>query len=217
MTADDPEPGYAERAEAHTLDAALTLAPAQGWTWPMTYAAAKIAGLSAGEAELLLPHGPRDLAALLSRRHDRAALAALADVDPASLKIRGRIRRAAEARLRAAAADAPAVRRWQGFLALPFNAPLGLRLAWESADALWRWAGDRSTDENHYSKRAILAEILITSLAIWLRQGEDAALAALDRRIEAVMAFERFKARVGKGGLGQLVAETLGRLRYARP
>jgi len=213
----DPEPGYAEHAEARTLDAALALAPDQGWTWPMTYAAGQAAGLSAGETELLLPHGPRDLAALLSRRHDRMALAALADVDPASLKIRERIRRAVEARLRAAAVDTPAVTRWQGFLALPTNAPLGLRLAWESADALWRWAGDRATDANHYSKRAILAEILITSLAIWLRQGKDAALAALDRRIEAVMAFERFKARVGKGGLGQLVAETFGRLRYARP
>ena len=38
--------------------------------------------------------------------------------------------------------------------------PLGLRLAWESADALWRWAGDTATDENHYSKRVLLAGIL---------------------------------------------------------
>jgi chemotaxis protein methyltransferase CheR len=53
--------------------------------------------------------------------------------------------------------DDAAVRRWAGFLALPFNLPLALRLLWESADALWRWAGDTATDENHYSKRAILS------------------------------------------------------------
>ena len=37
-------------------------------------AAGKAAGLSAAETELLLPRGPADLAALLSRRHDTLAL-----------------------------------------------------------------------------------------------------------------------------------------------
>jgi ubiquinone biosynthesis protein COQ9 len=211
MTAAQPD--YAERAEARALDAALDLAPDQGWTWPMTYAAGKRAGLSAGEVELLLPHGPRDLAALFSRRHDRAAMARLADLDPASLKVPERIRAAARARLEAAMTDAEAVRRWMGFLALPGNVALALRLAWESADGLWRWAGDRSTDENYYSKRAILAEILASTLAVRLADGEAAGLAHLDRRIEAVMAFERFKARL-KGGAGQALASALGRLRY---
>src|SRR5215472_11161086 len=83
---------WAERAEARVLAAALTLAPAQGWTWRMTKAAGVAAGLSLGETELLLPNGPRDLAALQSRACDASALAALAEVDPASLKVRERIR-----------------------------------------------------------------------------------------------------------------------------
>ena len=37
-----------------------------------------------------------------------------------------------------------------------------LKLAWESADHLWRWAGDEATDWNHYSKRTILSGILTT-------------------------------------------------------
>jgi ubiquinone biosynthesis protein COQ9 len=205
---------YAADAEARLLDAALRLAPEQGWTWAMTYQAAKAAGFTAGEAELLLPHGPRDLAALWSRRCDAAAMTALAGVDPMGLKVRERIRLAVRARLEAAVAQAPATRRWVGYLALPTNAPLGLRLAWQSADGLWRWAGDTSTDENHYSKRAILAEILVSSLALWLADGENAALAHLDGRIEAVMAFERFKARVKLGGVGRGLASVLGRVRY---
>jgi ubiquinone biosynthesis protein COQ9 len=210
----DADTDFAAGAEARMLDQALRLAPAQGWTWAMTYAAAGAAGFSAGEAELLLPQGPRDLAALWSRRCDAAAMTALAEIDPASLKVRERIRRAVRARLEAAMAEAPATRRWAGFLALPTNAMLGLRLAWESADGLWRWAGDRSTDENHYSKRAILAEILISGLAVWLADGENAALAHLDGRIEAVMAFERFKGRVKGGEVGQRLASALGRARY---
>ena len=208
------ETDFAAEAEARVLDEALRLAPDQGWTWAMTYAAARAAGLSAGEAELLLPRGPKDLAALWSRRCDAAAMAALAGVDPAALKVRERIRQAVRAWLEAAMGPAPATRRWAGFLALPTHAVLGLRLAWESADGLWRWAGDTSTDENHYTKRAILAEILMSGLAVWLAAGENAALAHLDGRIEAVMAFERFKARVKLDDVGRAVAGVLGRVRY---
>ena len=206
--------GWAERAEARMLAEALRLAPEHGWTWRMTKAAGAASGLGLGETELLLPNGPRDLAALLSRACDAAALAALAETDPASLKVRERIRRGVLAWLAVAMRNEAAMRRWCGFLALPTHAPLGLRLAWESADALWRWAGDRATDENHYTKRALLAGILIGTLAVRLAGGQPAAETHLDRRIEAVMAFERLKGRVGRFRLGQQAAEALGRARY---
>ena len=180
----------------------------------MMAAAAKDCGLSAAEASLLLPEGPRDLAALLARRHDALALEALADRDPATLKIRERIRAAVLARVEAAMGDAPAIRRWMGFLALPSHAALGLRLLWASADGLWRWAGDTATDENHYSKRTLLAEILLTTLAIRLASGPEAAERHLDGRIAAVMAFERWKGGLKVGDLGTRLAERLGRLRY---
>jgi ubiquinone biosynthesis protein COQ9 len=205
---------WAAEAEARVLAEALKLAPDQGWTWAMTKAAGEAAGFSLGETELLLPGGPRDLAALNSRACDAAAMAALDGTDPKSLKIRERIRRGASARIGAAMASEAATRRWAGFLALPGNAALGLRLVWESADLIWNWAGDTATDENHYSKRALLAGILTSTLLVRLSQGEAAAAASLDRRIEAVMAFERFKGLIGKLQLGQRAAGAIGRLRY---
>jgi ubiquinone biosynthesis protein COQ9 len=205
---------WAAEAEARVLAEALQLAPAQGWTWAMTKAAGAAAGFSLGETELLLPGGPRDLAALYSRTCDAAAMAARGDVDPKSLKVRELIRRGAMARIDAAMAAEAATRRCAGFLALPSNAALGLRLVWESADTIWIWAGDDATDENHYSKRALLAGILTATLLVRLTQGEAAAAATLDRRIEAVMAFERFKARIGKLKLGEWTAGAVGRLRY---
>jgi len=211
----DAETGdWAAETEARVLTEALTLAPSQGWTWRMAYAAGAAAGLSAGETELLLPGGPRDLAALFSRACDAAAMAVLADIDPGSLKIRQRIRQGALARLGAAMAHEAAARRCAGFLALPANAALGLRLVWESADAIWRWAGDRSTDENHYSKRGLLAGILASTLLMRLTAGEAAAQTHLDRRIEAVMTFERLKARFGRVHVGAWTAGALSRLRY---
>ena len=188
----DAPDAWADEAEQQILTAALRHAPVQGWSGRMLAAALGDAGFTAAEGELLLPYGPRDLAALLARRHDAQAMAALAAIDPQALKVRERIRRAVLARTEAAAAEAPAIRNWAGFLSLPGNLPLALRLVWASADQLWRWAGDTATDENHYSKRAILAEILVTTLAIQLSAGANAAAAHLDGRIEAVMAFEKW-------------------------
>lgn len=205
---------WAARTEAQVLDEALNIAPRLGWTWAMTYAAGRAAGLSRPETELLLPKGPADLAALLSRRLDEAALQRLEGVDPAALKIRQRIRSAVEARLDAAAAHEPAVRRWAGWCALPLNLPLGMRLLWESADVLWRWAGDVATDENHYSKRAILSGILCGALAIRLSSGHADAMTFVDARIENVMAYEKWKAGLKPGDLLKDVASALGRMRY---
>jgi ubiquinone biosynthesis protein COQ9 len=209
-------PDWAEATEQLLLDAALKIAPHEGWTSRLAALAGKACGLSPGETELLLPQGPADLAALLSRRHDAQAIEALAAVEPKTLKIRERIARAVEARLTVAVADEAAVRRWTGFLALPPHMALGARLAWESANVLWRWAGDTATDENHYSKRALLAGILTGALAIRLSSGAEAALAFTDRRIANVMAFEKWKAttRFKPSRMMDSVAMALGRMRY---
>ncbi|UTP40031.1 COQ9 family protein [Phenylobacterium sp. LH3H17] len=204
--------GWAETTEQQVLDAALTRVTTGGFTWPTVRAAGQACGLSAAETELLLPNGPADLAALLARRHDSTALAALPD--PAGLKIRARIRAAVEARLDAAAQDEAAVRRWAGYLSLPLHLPLAARLLWDSADKLWRWAGDTATDENHYSKRAILAGILASALAIRLSGGKEEAMSFVDARIENVMAFETWKAGLKTGDLLKDLAGALAKLRY---
>lgn len=200
--------------EQRVLDEAVRLAPRLGWSGRMAAEAAKAAGLDAGEAGLLLPNGPRDLAALLSRRHDARAMGALCAVDPAALKIRERIAAATEARIEAAVADEAAVRRWAGFLSLPPNAPLAVRLVWETADGIWRWAGDTATDENHYTKRAILSGILVSTLAVRLSESPGAARRFLDRRIENVMAYERLKRRFAPGDAARELVAALARVRY---
>ncbi|MGZ8362305.1 MAG: COQ9 family protein [Caulobacteraceae bacterium] len=207
---------WAKTTEQAILDAALPLIADLGWNRVAVKRAAAAVGLTPAEAELLLPHGAQDLAALLSRRHDAAMLAALGQIDASSLKVRERISRGVEARIAAALTDEVAVRRLSGFFALPGNIGLGARLNWETADHIWRWAGDTSTDENHYSKRAILSGLLASTLAVRLASGEAAAALHLARGIEAVMAYEKFKARFkGKDWAGK-TAEALGKMRYGR-
>ena len=144
-----PAGDWADEMEQAVLDAAIARAPALGWNARLARAACADRGLSVGDEEMLLPNGARDLAALLSRRHDDRALAALSQVEAGSLKMRERIARAVSERLEAGAADLEASRKCAAFLALPVNADLGLKLAWESADHLWVWAGDTATDWNH--------------------------------------------------------------------
>jgi ubiquinone biosynthesis protein COQ9 len=205
---------WASETEGRLLTAALDHAEMLGWTSRLVAAAARDIGLTPAEAGLLLPEGPRDLAALLARRDDASALGALAAVDPSTLKIRERVRAGVLARTEAAVSHEGATRRWMGFLALPTHAALGLRLLWGSADALWRWAGDTATDENHYTKRVLLAEILLSTLAIRMTADEAAAGAHLDRRIDGVMTFERWKSRFKPAVAAASAATALGRLRY---
>jgi ubiquinone biosynthesis protein COQ9 len=156
-------PDWADLTEQAILDRALILAASMGWSDQLVNLAGKKAGLSLAETNLLLPHGAADLAALLSKRHDGEALFRLNQQNPSALKIRGRIEAGIMTRLAIAAKEGQAAHAWAGYLALPHHLPLALRLVWDSADMIWRWAGDTATDENHYSKRALVGGILMAS------------------------------------------------------
>lgn len=208
--------GWADAAEQRVLDEALRLAPRLGWNAGLVSRALTAAGLGEADGQLLLPEGPRDLAALLSRRHDAVALAKLRTLDLATLKIRQRIREGVVARLDAAAENADVLRPLAAFLAFPTNLPLALRLTWDSADSIWRWAGDTATDENHYSKRAILSGILVSTLAVDRASGRASALSHLDARIDDVMAFEKWKAGLKPMDLASEMVGALARLRYGK-
>jgi ubiquinone biosynthesis protein COQ9 len=209
-----PALDWADRMEQTVLDAAIQRAPRFGWNSRVVRAACEAEGLSRGDEELLLPNGPRDLAALLSRRHDAMALEALKATPPETLKIRERIAKGVSARIEAGTAHLEATKRCAAFLALPTNADLGLSLAWESADVIWRWAGDTATDWNHYSKRAILSGILIPALTMRLFDGPEAAEAFVAARIENVMTFEKWKAGKDFEAPLRRVTDVLAKLRY---
>jgi ubiquinone biosynthesis protein COQ9 len=210
-------PDWADRTEQALLDAALARIPAHAhWDQKLVDLAAADVGLTPAMASLLLPSGPKDLAALLSQRHDERTLVQLRVRDATGLKIREKITLAVATRIDVAMGDETAVRRSLGFLALPAQAPLSGRLMWSAADRIWRWAGDAAADFNHYSKRAILSTVLASTLAVRLSAGEDAARRHLDARIDGVMAFEKLKSRIKfdpEGALSRL-AGVLGRRRY---
>ena len=215
MSASKPKQDWADWAEQRLLDAAILRSPDLGFSPALLKATGEACDLSEGDVGLLLPNGSADLVALLSRRHDEKTMETLAGLDVSqAAKIRRKIFEGVSARLEAAAADLEASKRAAGFLTLPQNLGLAGRLTWESADRIWRWAGDTATDENHYSKRAILSGILAPALTMRLFDGREPAEAFVAARIDNVMAFEKWKAGIKVSEPLKAAAEALAKMRY---
>jgi ubiquinone biosynthesis protein COQ9 len=135
----------------------------------------------------------------------------------ADLPVHKRIRRLLRFRLEAIAGQEESLRRALAIMAMPQNAPRALRLGWQSADAMWRLAGDTAADYNHYTKRAILAGVYAATLAVFVDDrspGKAETLAFLDRRLAGIGRFEKVKAQLTSGGEHFSLARFLGRLRY---
>ena len=101
---------------------------------------------------------------------------------------------------------------------MPQNLAAAARLAWRSADVMWRAAGDTATDYNHYTKRAILAGVYGATVQVFLDDESDGfaeTRAFLARRIEGIMRFEKTKAGVlARFEHRPSLSRFIGRLRY---
>lgn len=187
-----------------------------GWSAAAVEAAALAHGVDPAVAKLALPTTAVGLIDLYGEGVDAALTVRLPPETLAVMKIRGRIRALVWERLRIQQPAKEAIRRALAVLAMPQNLAAAARLSWRSADVMWRLAGDTATDYNHYSKRAILSAVYGSTLLAWLQdETEDSAdtAAFLDRRIDEVMRFEKWKAGLG-GRERPSLTRFLGRLRY---
>lgn len=217
MTDETPPFELAAAREA-ILAAALELAPFEGFTVPMLRRAAAEAGVARSRQLLAFPKGIADLLAYWSERADEEARARIAALDLPALRVRDRIASAVRIRIEVLAPHKDAARMAVRLLALPFHAPLALRLLARSLDMIWRSTGDTSTDFNYYSKRAILSGVFTSTLLCWLEDRSEGAAdswAFLGRRIENVMGIEKAKAGLRKAAAGlPSPLGLLARLRY---
>ncbi len=181
------------------LDAALTHALFDGWS-PATIDAARAdLGLSAEAVRQMFPKGARDLALAYHKRLDAQMVEALRGEDLGEMRFRDRITHAV--RLRLEIADKELVRRGMSLFALPQHGLTGARALWDTADEIWTVLGDTSRDINWYTKRSTLSAVISSTALYWLgdeSEGNAASWAFLDRRIENVMQFEKFKAGAKK-------------------
>lgn len=187
-----------------------------GWTRAAVDSAASRLGIDPAQARLAFPKDRAEMIEAYVQGVDREMGERLPPEKLQGMKIREKIRALVWTRLEIMAPAREAVRRALAILAMPQNVPLALRIGWHSADLMWRLAGDASTDYNHYTKRMTLGAVYGSTLLAWLDddgEGWSESAAFLDRRIENVMEFERWKA----GWRAQehfSVSRFFGRLRY---
>ncbi|KAF0294896.1 Ubiquinone biosynthesis protein COQ9, mitochondrial [Amphibalanus amphitrite] len=188
-----PPPGAESELRSRVLEAAMTMVPEMGWSTEALAAGAESLGLP-DVAHGLFPRGGAELVDhFYTECNARVAeemaekRAAEQDADPSSrLGTQAFIRWAVERRLRLVT---PYLDRWPealGLLTLPANVPTALTNFGALLDDIWYHAGDRSSDFNWYTKRAILAAVYkSTELRLLTDTSEDYAetWAFLDRRL----------------------------------
>lgn len=199
-TADTTALDY-EAARQAILEAALVHVPFDGWTQGVLQQAARDAGFDKVTALRVFPGGPIEAITYWSHLADRRMLEDLEKHDLAAMKVRERIATAIRVRLGRAAPHREALSRALGMLALPLYAGRGTALLWRTVDAIWYAAGDKATDFNYYTKRALLAGVYSATLLHWLDDkspGFADSWAFLDRRIADVMRVPKTLGEIGK-------------------
>lgn len=190
-----------------------------GWRPQAVAMAAAEQGVDADIAALAFADGAIDMIDAWFASIDARMIEALPTDELAALSIRKKIAALVEARLALLAPDREALRRAIAILALPTNALRAAKLGWRAADVMWRAAGDTTTDLAHYSKRTTLTALYTATLLVFVDDDSEEhadSRAFLARRIDNVMQFEKFKAKVkGAGGGERLsLSRFIGRLRY---
>jgi len=202
----EPKQKTATRAKAMTdqemrervLAKALPHAAFDGFTDKVLQKAGEEAGATKVDLARLFEGGPVGLVEFYSTHTDAEMENRLAAMDLKTMKIRERIATAVKTRFAILKPHKEAARRAAALLSLPMHAALGARLVYHTVDAMWRAAGDTSTDFNFYTKRGILAGVYGTTAMRWFNdtsEDEKPTEEFLAARIENVMQFEKFKAK----------------------
>jgi ubiquinone biosynthesis protein COQ9 len=176
------------------LAEALPEIPVTGVSDATLAAAAEKSGISRRELQDAFPQGPVNLVEAFSHWADRRMAEILAS--QGEQRMRDRIASAVRARIEVLGPHKEATRRVMAFLAQPQHAALAAKLMMTSVDAMWRAAGDRSSDFSYYTKRATLGAVYGATFAYWLSdssEGHQATWIFLGHRIDNVMSIEKFK------------------------
>ena len=197
------------------LSAALPHVDFDGWAETVFEMAIADSGVESGAARLACPRGILDLARYFHDRGDAELLTLMQALDHTEMRYRDRVARAIWERLMIADRHKEAARRAAALFSLPIHAGEATRATWATADTIWTALGDNSRDYNWYTKRMTLSAVWSACLLYWLgdeSEGYADTREFIDRRIENIMQFERFKAKARENRLVKAFLDGPGRV-----
>jgi ubiquinone biosynthesis protein COQ9 len=184
-----------QKIRDNILEAALPELSYNGWQWDLILRSTEQAGYTSDMAVAVFPSQLSDVLDHFSDWADRGMMASLSGINPQDHKIRERVAQAVFARLQFLQPHRGAVKGALAYWAVPLRGIQGGRVVWRTANRIWLWAGDTSTDYNRYTKRSLLTGVIGATTLAWLNDDSDDLAAThefLMRRIENVMKLGQF-------------------------
>jgi ubiquinone biosynthesis protein COQ9 len=180
----------------------------EGWSDKALKAAMSDSGVKEELVKKFFPRGVLDVAIAFHQQGDKKMIGMVKKTNLVDLRLREKIAFAVKCRLQAIDGQKEIIRRGVSFFALPPNFLEGSKLIWNTSDSIWNLLGDTSDDYNFYTKRASLSGVYGAVILFWLGDESDnneETWDFLNRRINNIMQFEKFKASVRSDPLGSKV------------
>tara|TARA_Y100000034_G_C6847963_1_gene384345 strand:- start:550 stop:1200 length:651 start_codon:yes stop_codon:yes gene_type:complete len=146
--------------------------------------------VSEQQFEALYPDGLPQLAQDISDFFDKEMLGKLPTKKPEDMRIRDAIELGVLTRLEVMMPYKGAVQTLTQYWGKPWTGLKAGKAIWSTVDNIWNWAGDTSTDYNHYTKRSLLSGVLASTYLYWVSEDDpdlQKTQGFLARRIENVM------------------------------
>jgi ubiquinone biosynthesis protein COQ9 len=178
---------------------ALREVPFTGFSDSALTLASERSGATPAQVSALFPNGAASLVEEFSHWAD-AQMTARMQLD-APERIRDRIAKAVRTRIEVLIPHKEAARRAAAFLSVPTHGTLAPRLLLETVDAMWRACGDRSSDFNYYTKRALLSGVYGSTLVYWFSDSSEGNVETwrfLESRIDDVMRIQKWRGELDR-------------------
>ena len=181
------------------IGAALQHIPFDGWSIAALNNAASDLGLEKECVAREFPLGVVDAIRHFSQQADRYMVHSIEREDLTKMRVHERVGLAVETRLNFLEPHKEAVHRGMTWLAMPQNGMLGARLLYQTVDDIWYAVGDRSADFSFYTKRGLLAGVVVTTVLFWLDDRSEEysdTREFLSRRISDIMKIHATRKRL---------------------
>ncbi len=204
-----------EPTKARLYQRFLTHAPFDGWGGEAFVRAYQDLALSQSEASKIFFNIPEDLILYQQAlESDFIAQTLPAILQNKQLKFHQKITEVFMVVYLENQAIRPALAQMVGWLMQPQNQKFALSLLLKRVDFIWKSFGDRSLDWNYYSKRGLLAGVLLSTLPVYLNdKSQDLSHTRqfLENRIDNVMTIPKIKSnlqdsfRGGRDNLAKII------------
>ena len=188
-----------QKIKLKILEKALLGGKVNGWNDNLMAIAASEAGVDQATVMKIFPKGILDLTDFFFSEINRQTQIKLSGLDLNAMAVRERVASVVRKRLELMAPNRHVVRMIFSMYLKPHFACGTVRNLYSATDFIWRAIGDKSTDFNFYTKRALLAPVLVTTLLFWLNDDSIDYVetwAFLDRRIYDVLKIQTLRRRV---------------------